>query len=385
MGVMSASGGICSVLADHAADAGIEIPELSNPVQRRLAEVIPEVGSTQNPVDLSANVIAREEILAGTLDVLRTTKEVGTWVVFGRPILDRFHKRIADEGKLFEGNLIACSGVGLGAETADSLRDGGVPVVEDPEYCIRAIGRLASRRPLPEGTITPRGSALRRSFGNQIADQQRVYNTLLRHGLPVTRSHFFKSIADLQAATRAENFRFPLVVKAAMPQIPHKTAANCVVLNVQDIPSLELAAANVIYNARRAAPEAEILIEIQEMSAFRHAIILTVTQDRDFGPMIMIGLAGVGIDLIDDVQILLFPATREAFLHALQRLKAWPLLAGLRGAKPCDVTALANIHDGITELYRAETWIGEIKLSPILVGEIGCGAVLVDALVIEVD
>lgn len=177
VGVISSSGGSCSILADHVVAAGLSLPELAPEVQAALARVIPAYGSTLNPVDLSADVVARGEILTGTFAALREDRAVGTWLVFGRPIIDRYHAAIRAFARESGRLVLVCPVVPMTAEVGAALAADAVPVLEDPELCMRALGAVLAAGPpgrvatdwdaAPrEGAPPPEGGAgLRAAFG----------------------------------------------------------------------------------------------------------------------------------------------------------------------------------------------------------------------------
>jgi acyl-CoA synthetase (NDP forming) len=142
VGIISASGGACSLLADHVIDAGLELPELSLPLQQTLDRAIPEYGSSLNPVDLSADVISRAEILYGALAALRDDSSIDVWLVFGRPIVDRYYPALIEFAQASGKAVIVSCGVALERQVHEALRAGGIAVLEDPELCLRALGRI---------------------------------------------------------------------------------------------------------------------------------------------------------------------------------------------------------------------------------------------------
>lgn len=148
VGIISASGGSCSIIADHIHDAGLQLPQLSASVQEALAQWIPNYGSTLNPVDLSADASARSEILAGTFAALMADCDVDTWLVFGRPIIDRYHAAIRafarESGKL----VLVSSVVPMTAEVTAELAQDDVTVLDDPQLCMRALGAIVRAGPL---------------------------------------------------------------------------------------------------------------------------------------------------------------------------------------------------------------------------------------------
>jgi acyl-CoA synthetase (NDP forming) len=142
VGIISASGGANSLIADHVINAGLELPQLPDALQATLNKTIPEYGSSLNPVDLSADVIARPEILHGTLDAIRTDASVDVWMVFGRPIIDRYYETLIEFSKSSTKAMIVCCGVPLPPEIHAALRKNGVAVLTDPELCLRALARI---------------------------------------------------------------------------------------------------------------------------------------------------------------------------------------------------------------------------------------------------
>lgn len=142
IGLLSASGGACSVIADYMARAGLSLPILPAPVQERIATALPQYGSAQNPVDLTADIIARPEILKGTLEAIETDEAVDTWIVFGRPIVDRYHAEIGDFARRCGKTVVVCTGVPPKPEIEEQLQRDGVIIVQEPELCARALGAI---------------------------------------------------------------------------------------------------------------------------------------------------------------------------------------------------------------------------------------------------
>ncbi|MGH8639319.1 MAG: hypothetical protein ACREUZ_19460, partial [Burkholderiales bacterium] len=142
VGIISASGGACSLLADHVIDAGLELPELSPALQEALDRAIPEYGSSLNPVDLSADVVSRAGILHGALGALRENDSIDVWLVFGRPIVDRYYPALVEFAQASGKATIVSCGVPLDQKVHDALLAGGIPVLEDPALCLRALGRI---------------------------------------------------------------------------------------------------------------------------------------------------------------------------------------------------------------------------------------------------
>lgn len=211
VGILSASGGACSVIADHVMEAGLELPELDASLQQQLNECIPEYGSSANPVDLSADVVARGDILHGALARLSQTRQVETWLAFGRPLVERYHSALADFAASASSAMVVSCGVPLPDAIAESLRDRGVPVLDDPQLCMRAIARLvrpaAMLRPSDGGA--PAAENLRidtwvdADFGPVVAlalEDSGPRGARIVRSLPVTRDEALGALYELEAA-----------------------------------------------------------------------------------------------------------------------------------------------------------------------------------------
>lgn len=158
VGIISASGGACSLIADHIVNAGLELPALPPRLQETLNGSIPEYGSSENPVDLSADVVSRADILHGTLAALRDDDSVDVWLVFGRPIVDRYYQAFIDFARVSGKAVIVSCGVPIAPEIRTALRDGGIAVLDEPELCLRALGRIVrvtARRIAGSAASTP--------------------------------------------------------------------------------------------------------------------------------------------------------------------------------------------------------------------------------------
>ncbi|MBK8738395.1 MAG: CoA-binding protein [Betaproteobacteria bacterium] len=188
VGIVSASGGACSLIADHVVDSGLALPELDATIQAELANFIPVYGSTKNPVDFSADVVSRRQILDGTFATLAGDTVIDTWIVFGRPVIDRYPAEIAAFAKATGKSVIASSGVALRPETEAALQQDGVPVLDDPELCMRALKAICRAAGADAGSSDDWSGVRARPRGAQLATE--LANGLLaRHDVPALTAH----------------------------------------------------------------------------------------------------------------------------------------------------------------------------------------------------
>jgi acyl-CoA synthetase (NDP forming) len=175
--------------------------------------------------------------------------------------------------------------------------------------------------------------------------------------------------------------QFPLAVKIDSPDIPHKTEAGAVRLNVQNLAELKEAAAAVVANAKRYKPAAHINgVLVAEMAAGTE-VIIGVVNDKFFGPVVMFGVGGVFAELLKDVTYRFAPFDVETAREMIAEIRAAKLLTGYRGSTPLAVEALAGVLARVSLLAADhEERIAEIDINPLFIDE--RGVVAADALIV---
>jgi len=169
------------------------------------------------------------------------------------------------------------------------------------------------------------------------------------------------------------------------PDIAHKTEAGAVALNLVGADAVRTAYARVLGNAVRAVPNARVLgVLVQPMAPPGREVILGVKRDATFGPLLMVGLGGVNVEIFKDVALAPLPLSEADARDMLGRLKGAPLLGSFRGQPAADVNALVDLMVRLGQFAsdHAET-IAEIDLNPVLVHPQGQGVSVVDALIVK--
>lgn len=205
---------------------------------------------------------------------------------------------------------------------------------------------------------------------------------LSRHGLPVSEEQLARS-AD-EATAIAARFGAAIALKIQSRQIPHKTEVGGVVLGLRDPDAIGKAYEALIERAGRAAPDAAIDgVLVQKMQAVGRELAIGVVQDPDFGPMMMVGMGGIHIEVMRDVAIEPLPVRRPDAERMLRSLRAWPLLEGVRGEAAADIEAVMALMESLSMMVEgAAGAVREIDLNPVFVYPRGKGAVIIDALVV---
>ena len=382
IGVLSASGGACSLIADHASQAGLSLPELPPPVRERLAQSIPEYGSTHNPVDLSADVIYRRDIMEGTLGAIREDRSVDGWIVFGRALIDRYYEDVAALARTSRLLVMACPGVPLPAQAERTLADSGVVVLDDPELCCRAVGAVQRASEGAAGGTAPIlwNHFPRRAPGEAVLDVRESEALLRAYGLPVAKSWYASSLEELSALL--PQIEFPVAVKIASRAIAHKTDVGAVRLGISSPSELTRAFADVLAAGWQAVGKDAVEgVHIQRMAEPGLELLVSITQDPDFGPILTVGSGGVHVEVEGDVVVRALPVSRDGLRRMLSRLRMYPLFAGYRGRPPADEEALVHLLARLMELYESEPSVAEIECNPVIVAAQGRGATIVDWLI----
>jgi acyl-CoA synthetase (NDP forming) len=178
---------------------------------------------------------------------------------------------------------------------------------------------------------------------------------------------------------------FPLVLKINSPDILHKSDVGAVKLSIQDEAEAAAAFDEIIANSKKHAPDANLEgILVQEMAPQGIETIIGVTNDIQFGPMLLVGLGGVFVEIFNDVVLYPVPLNKHEALDMIMQLKGFKLLSGYRGGAPCDLEALAEVMVKVSD-YACEHKddIKELDLNPVFVYPEGQGICATDAMIVK--
>jgi len=177
-----------------------------------------------------------------------------------------------------------------------------------------------------------------------------------------------------------------VALKVQSPDILHKTEAGAVALNLASPEAVRAAYARVLASARHHAPSARIRgVLVQPMAPPGREVIIGIKRDATFGPMLMVGLGGVQVEILKDVALSPVPLGASEARELLARLKGAPLLDAHRGLPAADIDALAELMVRLSHFAADHAdAIAEIDLNPVLVHPRGKGVSVVDALIVKI-
>jgi acetate---CoA ligase (ADP-forming) len=206
---------------------------------------------------------------------------------------------------------------------------------------------------------------------------------LARYGVPLPPEALART--EDEAVAAAAKIGGPVALKVQSPHILHKTEAGALALGLEGEDAVREAYRQIL--GRVQEPDPAVRIEgvlVQAMARRGVEMILGVTRDPDFGPMLMVGLGGIHVEVLKDVAFAPVPLGDDEALALLDELKGAALLGGVRGERPADKAALAQLMAALSRFAadHADT-VAEIDLNPVILHPQGEGLTVVDALIVK--
>jgi acyl-CoA synthetase (NDP forming) len=198
-------------------------------------------------------------------------------------------------------------------------------------------------------------------------------------GFPVVESKLAKSKAE--AVALAKKMGFPVVLKVVSPDVIHKSDSGGVRLGLANAAQVGRAYSEIRAAVKKAEPKAKIQgVAVQKMAKPGVEVIMGMSKDAQFGPVLMFGLGGVFVEVLKDVAFRIVPLVRRDASQMVREIKGYPVLEGYRGQEPANITVLEDLLLKLSEFIDKTPEIKELDLNPILA--YSDGAVAVDARVI---
>ena len=215
--------------------------------------------------------------------------------------------------------------------------------------------------------------------GRKILTEVESKDILEEAGIPTARARL-ATTAD-EAVAAATEVGFSVALKVVSPDITHKSDIGGVKLNLGTPDEVKAAFDEIVAAAKKAQPDAAIDgVSVQKMARPGIEVIMGMSQDAQFGPVLMFGLGGILVEVLKDVSFRLVPITPRDARQMIQEIKGRPLLEGYRGQEPADVEALEKLLLRLSDFIEKHPEIAELDLNPIFAYK--DGAVAVDARII---
>jgi len=401
--IYAVSGGTGAHLADLVSAAGLRLPPLAGSTQAALHDgLIPEYLRVSNPVDCGGPPVA-DERGRKILDLVLADAAVDVLVVPITGAVDLFSdpltRDLIDVAPSTTKPIFVVWGAPAGTDDTFYLRllAGGLPVFRTFGNCVRAVRAYADFRRFattyssafddppvePDAAAGEARTILRGSAAPELSEQDS--KRVLRAYKIETSRDVLCSSAD-EAVRAAGDLGYPVVLKAAAAGLAHKTELGLVRLGVGSDDEVRTTFADLIETARQAAGGDVDGVLVCEQVAGGVELVVGVSQDALFGPVVMAGIGGVFLEVLRDVTFRVPPFSREEAEKMLRELRGFPLLEGVRGAAPADLGAVVDVVMRVQrlalDLAEDEGGVGlaELDINPLIATP--RGAFALDALAV---
>ncbi len=391
--IVTNAGGPGILATDLVERLGLKVSEIKGETKEKLKKGLPAAAATGNPIDVLGDAgadrysFAIEETLwdpGVNLVVVLLTPQAMTDSMATADAMVRLHEKHPEKTML---------AVFMGGEQVEGaskhLKENGIPCFDFPEKAIKTADavyryqrylKLPAEKPSDYKVDKKKVDAIFKAVREdnrkvllppEAADVARAF------GIPAPPCVLAEKADD--AVKHAESMGYPVVMKIVSPDILHKTDIGGVVLNVTTPEMVRKAFAEIMEKSRKAHPEAKIYgVSVDKMVPRGREMIIGMSRDPQFGPMVMFGLGGIYVNFLKDVAFRIAPMTPRDAEGIVKDTKSYTLLKGIRGEPPADIKALQETILRTSQLVTVYPEIAEMDINPILVYKEGDGCQALD-------
>lgn len=392
LGIVTGSGGVGIMMCDAAERFGLDVPPLPQSAQAEIVAMLP-FASPANPVDVTAQALSDMGVLAKSLRI--TLGEGGYDAVIAafmglplaRPFAGPLRDALVEGARGFEDRLIVLN-VNADPDVVRDYEQQGFLVFEDATRAVRAIAALHLLRSNFDRDLEDAAEEIRLAttpLPKGAMGEAEAKKLLAAASIPILKETIATDAAMAVAA--AEAMGGPVAMKIVSPDILHKTEIGGVLLNVTGSEAVASGFDTLMQRGLNAVPVDRIDgVLLSPMAGAGVETIIGVSQDPIFGPVVMFGLGGIFVELLEDVTFRQAPFDRGEAMRMIDEIGGRALLDGLRGAPPSDIDALAEALSALSRFAAAHSGdLASVDINPFLVREKGKGAVALDAVVVGRD
>ena len=368
---ISNSGASCVMAADYAEARGIPLAAVP---AKRLRAVLPEFAAVNNPIDVTGALLGNPKLLSGVLPVVGDASQ-SDLVLLALPVAGTGYdvEGFARDLAAFEARYGQAAAVAAPQPSVrEPFRRAGIATFAREREAMDALDQVARHAALLRRPPAPPPRAFaRREY--RTLDEAASLALLAGAGIAVIEHRLCKHEDEVVAACRT--LGAPLVLKGCSRDVPHKSEAGLVALEVGD-PVAQF------HRLRRRIGEIGAWFDgviVARKSAKGRELALGARLDERFGPVVLVGDGGIYLEALKDFRLLLPPFGEEEVIDRLNELRIAPLLHGVRGEPACDLQAFARMAVSLGDaMLRWAGRVGSIDVNPVAVFE--TGAVALDAL-----
>lgn len=385
--IVTNAGGPGILATDACVAQGLALPSLAERTRARLRKILPPEASLGNPVDLIASATP-ERYEASLRFVLGDPGIDAVIAIFVSPVIvnpEEMARAIVRAARGSRKTIVACFMGKEGTRGSEEIRAAGIPVYRFPEEAALALGAMNRYRELRDRPLgRTRAFAIdRRKARAAIAAAgadgwlpgSAAESLLGAAGLPFAPSRVVQSAEG--AISAAHELGYPVVLKAESPELLHKTDAGGVKVDLRNADEVVRAYAEI--TARLGRKHAGLAMKVQKMVRGGHEVILGMTRDPQYGPLLMFGLGGIHVEVLRDVAVRVHPITDVQAREMVRSIRGYPLLAGVRGDAASDLATLEGCLLRLSALVGTFEEIQEIDVNPLIVAPTRDRSLIVDA------
>lgn len=378
--VVTNAGGPGIICADAVERSDLKIAEFSKETVEGLKKVLPPAAALYNPVDVIGD--ARDDRYANALNVIIKDKSVDALIILLTPqamsnVAD-IAKAIAKISKKTKKPVVTAF---MGGHTVDPgikiLREKGIPNYAYPERAVKSVEAMIKYKELRDRRKKSTGAKFSvdkkrvkeilkkcREEGQTSVPESVARNVLLAYGFDMPESVLCTSSDE--AVKAAQRIGYPVVMKVASYDISHKSDVGGVKVDVKDSDDVRKQFHEIVSKSKKAVPGADIQgVLVQKMITKGKEIILGMSRDPQFGPLVMFGLGGIYVEVLKDVSFRVAPFSREDAAEMIRETKMFPILRGVRGDKSTDLDGIVDALLRLGALVTDFPEIVELDINPV--------------------
>jgi len=391
--IVTNAGGPGIIAADAVERSMVRMASLSAATVETLRGALPPTAALYNPVDVIGD--AREDRYKAALDAVASDSSVDGVLALSTPQAmtdyDKFAEAVGQAAKACDKPIFtAFMGEASLIKARTILRKYGVPQYPYPEPAVKTFEAMVKYRnwldsspaapqqfPADKGRVAQLFDAARRQGRNQLGERE-AREVIAAYGFRLPQNVLTRTVDE--AVATATRIGFPVAMKIVSPDILHKTDVGGVRLALKDAAAVAEGFQGIDTSVRRFFPNAVVQgIAVQEMVVGGKEVILGMTRDPSFGPLLMFGLGGIYVEVLKDVAFRVAPIGPTEAEAMIREIHSFPLLRGVRGEQPSDMGAMVEALGRLSQLCTDFPEIVELDINPLLVRPEGRGAVAIDA------
>jgi acetyltransferase len=391
LAIVTNAGGPGVMATDALISQGGKLAKLNQKTMETLNAVLPSFWSRGNPIDILGDAKAERyrAVVEACLDdenvdgvvIIYTAQAVAEPVEVAKSIVDLCKSRS------YSNKTILTSFMGYGAveEANRALNENNIPTYSTPEQAVKTYHYMYQYKrnlellyetpeELSEDVVPPK-RPLMVILRNVAAENRETMNeaeakTFLEYyDFPVVKTRVARTAEE--AVLLAGQTGYPVVLKILSPQVVHKTDAGGVALDITDEIGVREAFNRIIQNAKTYSPNAEILgVTVQPMIKKQgYEVIIGAKADPLFGPVVLFGMGGVGVEIFKDFAIGIPPLNQTLVRRMMEETKVYTLLKGYRNVPPANIKLLEEIIVRFSQMLVDFPQLREVDINPLFINE----------------